>query len=121
MEIAPVPPFNFSLTVRKPAGWDLFTSEEIYEDDSLAFGRMDDRSGLASQQKENVGGRVLIPNDLLPGIIVAPCTSSRHTLQNVIGQLCQDWHALEEKSSLMRKHGLRSLKGTSRSEAWWSP
>jgi N-glycosylase/DNA lyase len=31
LEIAPIPPFNFSFTVRKPAGWDLFTSGEIYE------------------------------------------------------------------------------------------
>jgi 3-methyladenine DNA glycosylase/8-oxoguanine DNA glycosylase len=34
-EIDPIPPFNFRLTVRKPAGWDLFTREEIYEDDTL--------------------------------------------------------------------------------------
>ncbi len=27
----PIPPFSFRLTVRKPAGWDLFTPFEIYE------------------------------------------------------------------------------------------
>jgi len=37
-EISPIPPFNFRLTVRKPAGWDLFTSDEVYEDDTLWTG-----------------------------------------------------------------------------------
>jgi DNA-3-methyladenine glycosylase II len=37
-EIAPSPPFDFRLTVRKPAGWDLFTSEEVYEDGTLWTG-----------------------------------------------------------------------------------
>jgi 3-methyladenine DNA glycosylase/8-oxoguanine DNA glycosylase len=31
----PVPPYDFGLTVRKPAGWDLFNSEEIFENDVL--------------------------------------------------------------------------------------
>lgn len=31
-EIDVLPPFNFRLTVRKPAGWSLFTSEEVYEE-----------------------------------------------------------------------------------------
>lgn len=30
-EIDPIPPYNFDLTVRKPAGWPLFTPFEIYE------------------------------------------------------------------------------------------
>jgi len=37
-EIEPIPPFDFRLTVRKPAGWDLFTSDEIYESDTLWTG-----------------------------------------------------------------------------------
>jgi 3-methyladenine DNA glycosylase/8-oxoguanine DNA glycosylase len=37
-ELHPVPPFNFRLTVRKPAGWDLFTSDEIYHDETLWTG-----------------------------------------------------------------------------------
>jgi DNA-3-methyladenine glycosylase II len=37
-EIAPLPPFNFRLTVRKPAGWDLFTSDEVFDDDTLWTG-----------------------------------------------------------------------------------
>jgi DNA-3-methyladenine glycosylase II len=37
-EIAPTPPFNFRLTVRKPAGWDLFTSEEVFDGDTLWTG-----------------------------------------------------------------------------------
>ncbi len=37
-EIDPTPPFDFRLTVRKPAGWDLFTSDEIYESDTLWTG-----------------------------------------------------------------------------------
>jgi len=34
-EIAPLSPFDFRLTVRKPAGWDLFTPREVYEDGTL--------------------------------------------------------------------------------------
>ena len=33
--ITPVPPFDFQLTVRRPAGWSLFTPFEIYEDETL--------------------------------------------------------------------------------------
>ncbi len=37
-EIDVLPPFNFRLTVRKPAGWSLFTSEEVYEEGTLWTG-----------------------------------------------------------------------------------
>jgi 3-methyladenine DNA glycosylase/8-oxoguanine DNA glycosylase len=33
--IVPVAPFNFGLTVRKPAGWSLFNAGEIYENGAL--------------------------------------------------------------------------------------
>jgi 3-methyladenine DNA glycosylase/8-oxoguanine DNA glycosylase len=33
--VTPLPPFNFELTVKKPAGWSLFNAEEIYEDGTL--------------------------------------------------------------------------------------
>lgn len=31
----PLPPYDFGLTVRKPAGWDLFNASEMYENDVL--------------------------------------------------------------------------------------
>lgn len=34
-KIIPVPPYNFNLTVRNPAGWHLFTPFEIYEENVL--------------------------------------------------------------------------------------
>ena len=34
-EIKPIPPYNFSLTVRKPAGWPLFTPLEVYDNSTL--------------------------------------------------------------------------------------
>ena len=34
-EIKPIPPYNFNLTIRKPAGWPLFTPLEIYEKSTL--------------------------------------------------------------------------------------
>ena len=37
-EVNPLPPFDFRLTVRKPAGWSLFTSGEVYEDETLWTG-----------------------------------------------------------------------------------
>jgi len=44
LDIRPVPPYDFGLTVRKPAGWDLFTSEESYEGGVLWTGiRFDGR------------------------------------------------------------------------------
>jgi DNA-3-methyladenine glycosylase II len=33
--IRPEPPYNFELTVRKPAGWPLFTREEVWEEKTL--------------------------------------------------------------------------------------
>src|SRR5271169_4860300 len=37
-DIEPLPPFCFQLTVRKPAGWDLFTLGEVYEGGTLWTG-----------------------------------------------------------------------------------
>ena len=34
-EIIPIPPYSFELTVRKPAGWALFTPSEIFSDGTL--------------------------------------------------------------------------------------
>ena len=34
-KLQPAPPFDFQLTVRKPAGWDMFTPGEVYEDGNL--------------------------------------------------------------------------------------
>lgn len=34
-EITPIPPYNFDLTIRKPAGWSLFTPLEVYEKKTL--------------------------------------------------------------------------------------
>jgi len=34
-EIKPIPPYDFNLTVRKPAGWSLFTPLEIYDKRTL--------------------------------------------------------------------------------------
>jgi len=33
--LRPKPPYNFNLTIRKPTGWDLFTPDEKFSDDSL--------------------------------------------------------------------------------------
>ncbi len=37
-QITPVPPFDFGLTVRKPAGWDLFTADEVFDGKTLWTG-----------------------------------------------------------------------------------
>ncbi len=34
-KLKPRPPYNVTLTIKKPAGWDLFTPEEMMEGDSL--------------------------------------------------------------------------------------
>lgn len=55
-EIAPLPPFDFGLTVKKPAGWDLFTSGEVYEGGTLWTGvRLEGRPiGLKIQSRGTV-------------------------------------------------------------------
>jgi len=61
--IDPLPPFDFGLTVKKPAGWDLFTSREVYEDGTLWTGiRFEGRPiGLKIQSRGTVENpRVLI-------------------------------------------------------------
>ncbi len=54
--IDPVSPFNFGLTVKKPAGWDLFTSKEVYEEETLWTGlRFEGRPiGLKIQSRGTV-------------------------------------------------------------------
>jgi hypothetical protein len=34
-KVRPVSPYSFNLTVKKPAGWSLFTPFEVYENDTL--------------------------------------------------------------------------------------
>lgn len=34
-DLKPVPPYDFGLTARKPAGWSLFTQFEVYENNTL--------------------------------------------------------------------------------------
>ena len=34
-EIKPIPPYDFNLTIRKPAGWPLFTPLEVYDNSTL--------------------------------------------------------------------------------------
>jgi hypothetical protein len=34
-ELDPVPPYDFGLTIRKPAGWSLFTPFEVFENGTL--------------------------------------------------------------------------------------
>ena len=61
--IDPLPPFDFGLTVKKPAGWDLFTSKEVYEHGTLWTGiRFEGRPiGLKIQSRGTVENpRVLV-------------------------------------------------------------
>ena len=34
-EIVPISPYSFELTVRKPAGWAMFTPSEVFEEGAL--------------------------------------------------------------------------------------
>jgi 3-methyladenine DNA glycosylase/8-oxoguanine DNA glycosylase len=34
-EIRPLPPYDFDLTIRKPAGWPLFSPDEVWEDGTM--------------------------------------------------------------------------------------
>ncbi len=71
-ELAPLPPYDFRLTVRKPAGWSLFTSGEAYEDEALWTGvRFEGRPiGLKIRSRGTVEKpRLLV--DVYSGVIVS--------------------------------------------------
>jgi 3-methyladenine DNA glycosylase/8-oxoguanine DNA glycosylase len=114
-EIAPAPPFNFRLTVRKPAGWDLFTSDEVYEDDTLWTGiRYEGRPvGLKIQSRGTLRKpRVLVGMYSRRSISRLDAESLRETLAVCLGaeQDLTEFYDFAKKDGIL-KHVVESLYG----------
>jgi 3-methyladenine DNA glycosylase/8-oxoguanine DNA glycosylase len=112
-EIAPVPPFDFRLTVRKPAGWDLFTSGEVFDDETLWTGiRFEGRPvGLEIRSR----GTVEEPR-VLVGVYAAEEVSSRRELRDVLSvclgaeQNLKEFYDFAMKDAIL-KHVVEGLYG----------
>jgi 3-methyladenine DNA glycosylase/8-oxoguanine DNA glycosylase len=114
-DIAPLPPFNFRLTVRKPAGWDLFTPGEVFEEETLWTAvRHEARTfGL----KIRSGGTVEKPRVLVELYAKRPVTSAeigalRESLSVCLGadQDLRRFYGLAAKDEIL-KHVVESLYG----------
>ena len=114
-EIDPVPPFDFRLTVKKPAGWDLFTSDEAYEDGTLWTGiRFEGRPlGLKIQSLGTLEKpRVLVGVYSRQGISRKESESLRGTLSVCLGaeQDLREFYDFAKKDGILR-HVVESLYG----------
>jgi 3-methyladenine DNA glycosylase/8-oxoguanine DNA glycosylase len=114
-EIAPTPPFNFRLTVRKPAGWDLFTSDEVYEEETLWTGiRYDGRTvGLKIQSRGTLQKpRVVVGVYAERKISSLDAEGLRGTLAVCLGaeQDLKEFYDFAKKDGIL-KHVVESLYG----------
>lgn len=114
-EITPTPPFNFGLTVRKPAGWDLFTSSELFEDGTLWTGiRFDGRAvGLKIQSVGSLEEpRVLVEARTEREIAKGDRERLRGILAVSLGaeQDLREFYAFARKDGIL-KHVVKSLYG----------
>ncbi len=114
-EIAPVPPFNFRLTVRKPAGWDLFTSGEVFDDETLWTGiRFEGRPvGLKIQSRGTLQRpRVLVGVYAARELPGRDAERLRGTLAVCLGaeQDLRDFYGFAMKDGIL-KHVVESLYG----------
>jgi len=114
-EIAPLPPFNFQLTVRKPAGWELFTSGEVFEEGTLWTGIR--HKGRTFGLKISSGGTVVKPRMLVEVYARSPATPAqiealRETLSVCLGadQDLRGFYGFATKDGIL-KHVVESLYG----------
>jgi 3-methyladenine DNA glycosylase/8-oxoguanine DNA glycosylase len=114
-DIAPLPPFDFRLTVRKPAGWDLFTSGEVFEDGTLWTGIR--HGGRTFGLKIRSGGTVEKPRVLVEVYARSRIDSSesrtlRETLSVCLGaeQDLRAFYDFAAKDGIL-KHVVESLYG----------
>jgi 3-methyladenine DNA glycosylase/8-oxoguanine DNA glycosylase len=113
--IDPTPPFNFGLTVRKPAGWDLFTSGEVYEDGTLWTGiRFEKR--LIGLRIESTGTldepRVSVGAYSKESVSAGQLARLRATLETCLGaeQDLKEFYAFARKDGILR-HVVDDLYG----------
>jgi 3-methyladenine DNA glycosylase/8-oxoguanine DNA glycosylase len=114
-EIAPLPPFDFGLTVRKPAGWDLFTSKEVYEAGTLWTGiRFEGRPiGLKIQSSGTVESPLVLVGVYAAGAIsMKDAGRMRDILTACLGakQDLKDFYGFAVKDEILR-HVVDDLYG----------
>jgi len=115
IEIAPLPPYDFRLTVRKPAGWDLFTSNEVYEDETLWTGIRHEGKpvGLKIQSRGTPGKpRVLVGVYARSQIAAVQRERLRELLSVCLGadQDLGEFYRFARKDGIL-KHVVKSLYG----------
>lgn len=114
-DISPLPPFNFRLTVRKPAGWDLFTSGEVFEEGTLWTAIR--HKGRTFGLKLSSGGTTAKPRVLVEVYARSPVTSAEMGALREILSVClgadQDlrgFYGFAKKDGIL-KHVVESLYG----------
>jgi DNA-3-methyladenine glycosylase II len=114
-EIVPVAPFNFELTVKKPAGWSLFNTGEIYKDRTLwTATRINDR--LVGLKLRSVG--TLEESRILVSLFTSSPVSTRgkldlkRVLAGLVGadQDLNEFYGMARKDSIL-KHVVEDLYG----------
>ncbi len=114
-EIEPIPPFDFGLTVRKPAGWDLFTRGEVFRDGTLWTGiRFEHRLlGLKLDSAGTVGKpKVVVGAYSKGGFSAVQSAALRSTLATCLGaeQDLAGFYSFAKKDGIL-KHVVESLYG----------
>ena len=105
--IRPLAPYNFSLTVHKPAGWSLFTPFEIYENGILLTAlRMDGRLlGLKIRNKGTTGKPLLFVEVFMAGV---PASEQKKTIQKALaaklgaGQDLGPFYSMARKDPILK-------------------
>jgi 3-methyladenine DNA glycosylase/8-oxoguanine DNA glycosylase len=115
LDIAPLPPFNFHLTVRKPAGWDLFTSGEVFEEGTLWTGiRLKGRTfGLRISSRGTIAKpRVSVEVYSRSPVTRAETETLRETLSVCLGaeQDLRGFYGFAMNDEIL-KHAVESLYG----------
>jgi N-glycosylase/DNA lyase len=113
--IAPIPPFDFKLTMKKPAGWSLFNAGEIYEDQTLwTATRLQGRLvGLRLRS----AGTLQNPRIFVTAFTKLPMTSHeklsiKGSLETLIGadQDLTDFYRMAKKDDILQ-HAVKDLYG----------
>jgi 3-methyladenine DNA glycosylase/8-oxoguanine DNA glycosylase len=114
-EIEPIPPYNFELTVRKPAGWPLFTPFEINEKGTMwtathlhdvLIGIKLTSQGTTNQPKIEI--ELFLKNKPRPDLLSETKQSLVHNL-GADGDLTE-FYELSRKDSIL-KHVIEDLYG----------
>ncbi len=113
--IKPVAPYSFGLTVKKPAGWSLFTPFEIYEDGKLWTATyLDGRLAGILLRCEGSVGRPLIGVQIFFGRkpdarLMAVCKRQLWDMLGA-GQSLGEFYSMAKKDNIL-KHTVKDLYG----------